>query len=116
MANTFKSVTSGSIGTTLVTVYTCPASTTAIVLGASMANTATNPIGGSIKLAKNGSSAGQDDVFVVKAAPVPAGSSIEVMSGNKLVVQHNGTAGDILRIESSRASSLDATITVLEDV
>ena len=65
MANTFKSVTSGSIGTTLVTVYTCPASTTAIVLGASMANTATNPIGGSIKLAKNGSSAGQDDVFVV---------------------------------------------------
>ena len=62
MANTFKSVTSGSIGTTLVTVYTCPASTTAIVLGASMANTATNPIGGSINLAKNGSSAGQDDV------------------------------------------------------
>ena len=37
MANTFKSVTSGSIGTTLTGVYTCPSSTTSIVLGASMA-------------------------------------------------------------------------------
>ena len=53
MANTFKSVTSGSIGTGLTDVYTCPGSTTTIVLGASMSNTTTNPIGGSIKLAKN---------------------------------------------------------------
>ena len=51
MANTFKSVTSGSIGTGLTDVYTCPASTTAIILGASMANTDNNAIGGSIKLA-----------------------------------------------------------------
>ena len=50
MANTFKSYTSGSIGTTLVDVYTCPTSTTTIILGASIANTDTNPIGGSIKL------------------------------------------------------------------
>ena len=48
MANTFKSVTSGSIGTTLTGVYTCPSSTTSIVLGASMANTHSSPIGGSI--------------------------------------------------------------------
>ena len=54
MANTFKSVTSGSIGTTLTGVYTCPSSTTSIVLGASMANTHSSPIGGSIKLKKDG--------------------------------------------------------------
>ena len=53
MANTFKSITSGSIGTTLTNVYTCPDSTTSIILGASMANTDNNPIGGSIKLAKS---------------------------------------------------------------
>ena len=64
MANTFKSVTSGSIGTTLTGVYTCPSSTTSIVLGASMANTHSSPIGGSIKLKKDGTSAGEDDVFV----------------------------------------------------
>ena len=38
MANTFKSTTSGSIGTTLTNVYTCPGSTTTIILGASLAN------------------------------------------------------------------------------
>ena len=38
MANTFKSVATGSIGTSLRDTYTCPSSTTAIVLGASMAN------------------------------------------------------------------------------
>ena len=59
---------------------------------------------------------GSSDVYIVKNATIPAGSSLEVMAGNKLVVQHNGTAGDVLRVESSRASSLDATITVLEDV
>ena len=90
MANTFKSFTSGSIGTTLVNLYTCPASTTTIVLGASIANTHTNPIGGSIKLAKSGSIL--DDVFIVKQAPVPVGSTVEVMSGN---IHSNPIGGSI---------------------
>ena len=110
MANTFKSFTSGSIGTTTTNVYTCPSSTTAIILGASLANIDSSAIGGSIKLAKNGSSAGQDDVFVVKAAPVPAGSSIEVMSGNKVVMEES----DVLQFQSDTASSLDSIVSVLE--
>ena len=104
MANTFKSVTSGSIGTTLTGVYTCPSSTTSIVLGASMANTHSSPIGGSIKLKKDGTSAGQDDVFVVKAAPV------EVMAGNKVGLQ----ASDILQFQSDTATSLDVVVSILE--
>ena len=59
---------------------------------------------------------GSNDVYIVKDATIPAGSSLEVMSGNKLVVQNDGSNADVLRVESSRASSLDATITVLEDV
>ena len=107
MANTFKSVTSGSIGTTLTNVYTCPDDTTTIILGAGMANTEGNPIGGSIKLA---SGLGADDVFVVKQAPVPVGSTVEVMSGNKVVLQE----ADVLQFQSDTASSLDATISLLE--
>ena len=56
------------------------------------------------------------DTYIVKGASIPAGSSLEVMAGNKLVLQHNGTAGDVLRITSGTASALDATISVLEDV
>ena len=110
MANTFKSVTSGSIGTVLTNLYTCPASTTAIILGASQANTDNNAIGGSIKLAKSGSSAGADDVFIVKAAPVPAGGTVEVMSGNKVVLQEV----DVLQFQSDTAGSLDAILSLLE--
>jgi|TARA_Y100001963_G_scaffold15282_1_gene19017 hypothetical protein len=110
MANTFKSVTSGSIGTVLTNVYSCPASTTTIILGAAMANTDNNPIGGSIKLAKSGSSEGADNVFIVKAAPVPAGSTVEVMSGNKVVLQEE----DILQFQSDTAGSLDAVVSMLE--
>ena len=107
MANTFKSYTSGSIGTTLVDVYTCPTSTITIILGASIANTDTNPIGGSIKLAKSGS---LDDVFIVKQAPVPVGSTVEVMSGNKVVLE----ACDKLQMQSDTASSLDTIVSLLE--
>ena len=107
MANTFKSVTSGSIGTTLTGVYTCPGSTTSIVLGASMANTHSSPIGGSIKINK---ATGNDDVFVVKQAPVPVGSSVEVMGGNKIVLN----AGDALEAQSDTASSLDIIVSSLE--
>tara|TARA_B100000780_G_scaffold261637_1_gene214224 strand:+ start:133 stop:462 length:330 start_codon:yes stop_codon:yes gene_type:complete len=107
MANTFKSITSGSIGTTLVDVYTCPVSTTTIILGASIANIDNNPIGGSIKLAKSGSG---DDVFIVKQAPVPVGSTVEVMSGNKVVLE----ASDTLQFQSDTAGSMDTIVSLLE--
>jgi hypothetical protein len=38
------------------------------------------------------------------------------MSGNKIVAMNDGTTGDVLRVSSSAGTSLDATITVLEDV
>jgi hypothetical protein len=110
MANTFKSVTSGSVGTALTDIYTCPSSTTAIVLGTSMANITTNPVAGSIKLAKNGSGAGVDDVFIVKSAPVPVGSTVEVMSGNKVILQD----ADILQFQSDTAGSMDTIVSLLE--
>ena len=64
----------------------------------------------SIKLKKDGTSAGQDDVFVVKAAPVPVGSSVEVMAGNKVVLQ----ASDVLQFQSDTATSLDVVVSILE--
>jgi len=38
MANTFKSYTSGSIGTTLTGVYTVGSATSSIILGCSISN------------------------------------------------------------------------------
>ena len=59
---------------------------------------------------------GSNDVYIVKDATIPAGASLEVMSGNKIVVMNNGTTGDVIRVSSGTATAIDATVTVLEDV
>ena len=59
---------------------------------------------------------GSNDVFIVKNATIPAGSSLEVMSGNKLVLQNDGSNGDNLEALASAASAVDITVSVLEDV
>ena len=55
-------------------------------------------------------------MHIVKNASIPAGSSLEVMAGNKLVLQNSGSAGDVLRVSASASNSADALVSVLEDV
>ena len=122
MANDFKRFAKPNVGTSTGAsadaVYTVPAGSgssalESIVIGITLANKHTSGITASVFLDNED---GSNDVYIVKDATIPAGSSLEVMSGNKLVVQNDGSNADVLRVESSRASSLDATITVLEDV
>ena len=122
MANDFKRFAKPNVGTSTGAsadaVYTVPAGAgstalESIVIGITLANKHTSGITASVFLDNED---GTNDVYIVKGASIPAGSSLEVMSGNKLVVQNDGSNADVLRVESSRASSLDATITVLEDV
>ena len=121
MANDFKRFTSASIGTTAgasaTAVYTVPSSSSvameSIVIGITLANKSNAGITASVFL---DNFSGSNDVYIVKDATIPSGASLEVMSGNKLVLQGNGTANDALRISSSAASALDETVSVLEDV
>lgn len=122
MANDFKRFAKPSVGTSTGAsadaVYTVPAGAgstalESIIIGITLANKTSTGVTASVFLDNED---GSNDVYIVKDATIPAGSSLEVMSGNKLVVQNDGSNADVLRVESSRASSLDATITVLEDV
>ena len=38
------------------------------------------------------------------------------MSGNKLVLQNSGSAGDVLRVSAGTTSACDVIVSVLEDV
>ena len=120
MANDFKRFTSSGLGTTTgataTAVYTVPSSGSAmesIVIGITLANKSSSGITADVFLDNYD---GSNDVYIVKDATIPAGASLEVMSGNKLVLQGDGTTNDALRISASAASSLDATVSVLEDV
>ena len=55
-------------------------------------------------------------MFIVKNATIPAGSSLEIMSGNKLVLMNDGSNADNLEALASAASLVDITVSVLEDV
>jgi len=122
MANDFKRFTKPDVGTSTGAsadaVYTVPAGSgssalESIVIGITLANKATTGITADVFLDNYD---GSNDVYIVKGASIPAGSSLEIMSGNKIVVQNDGTTGDVIRVSSSAATSLDATVTVLEDV
>ena len=120
MANDFKRFTVPSVntsaGASASAVYTVPSSGSAmesIVIGITLANKTTSGVTASVFLDNYD---GSNDVYIVKDATIPAGSSLEVMSGNKIVVQNDGSTGDVIRVSSGTATAIDATVTVLEDV
>ena len=118
MANDFKRFCVPSVGTSLTTLYGVPAGASSaalesIVIGITMANKTSTGVVASIFIDNED---GTNDVFIVKDASIPAGASLEVMAGNKLVLQNDGTNGDNLEATCSVANSLDITVSVLEDV
>ena len=118
MANDFKRFCKPDVGTSNTTLYTVPAGAGSselanIVIGITMANKSTSGITASIFIDNED---GSNDVFIVKDATIPAGTSLEVMAGNKLVLQNDGSNADVLEGIASATSSLDVTVSVLEDV
>jgi len=106
MANTFKLKTKASVGVTTENVYVVPAATTTTVIGITLANVS----GSSINVGVGVTRVSEDDVKILKTVPIPQGSSLEVMSGNKLVLETT----DTLTAISDVASSLDVSVSLLE--
>ena len=109
MANTFKTKTfdgSSTNADTLMSVYTVPSSTTTIVLGLTLANLTSNTIEVTVTYTNNDG----DNVNITKLAQIPGKASLEIMSGNKYVME----TSDILKVKSSAANSLDTTLSIME--
>ena len=121
MANDFKRFTVPSVntsaGASASAVYTVPSTGSvameSIVIGITLSNKSASGVTASVFLDNYD---GSNDVYIVKDATIPAGSSLEVMSGNKIVLQGDGTTNDAIRVSASASASVDATVSVLEDV
>ena len=118
MANDFKRVCTPNVSNSSnSTIYAVPnnggAAVESIVIGITAANKTSSGVTVDIFIDNED---GSNDVFIVKGASIPAGASLEVMSGNKLVLQNDGTNGDNLEALASAANSIDVTVSVLEDV
>jgi len=119
MANTFKAVTfaaePASAGTPYV-MYTVASSTTTVVLGLVLANINTTAVTAEVELVSTTSNrGGANDVangtsFLVKDAPIPVGSSLELLTGGKVILE----TGDVLRVDCSVADKLSGTLSIME--
>ena len=111
MANTFKvdtksSVVTDAISSTNCNVLSVGSTATVILLSVLISN-------------KTGSSANADvymvtstgdDVYLIRNAPVPAGSSLEIISGNKVIME----GSDVLRVRADTSTALDVAVSYLE--
>ena len=100
MPNVLTNYTSASVGTSPVTLYTVPASTTGTIVGLQVANTTASQVDVDVQVA---------GVYLVKGAPIPANSALSLLDG-KLVVKTTET----VVVTSNAATSVDAILSVLE--
>ena len=117
MANTFKVVTFAAqpnAAGTPYTVYTTPSSTTTVILGLVLANIHTSQVTAEVEIVSDTSGGGRaatnGTASVIKDAPIPVGSSLELLAGNKVILETT----DAIRVDCSVADKLSGTLSIME--
>tara|TARA_B100000212_G_scaffold328200_1_gene292238 strand:- start:1012 stop:1338 length:327 start_codon:yes stop_codon:yes gene_type:complete len=106
MAQNFRRYTSNAVSTTPTTIFTADSNDT--IIGISIANVASTQVNATVTI-----TVGSDDISIVNSAPIPVGSSLQVLDGGaKLVMQ----SGDILKVTSSVASGLDVWVSAVDAI
>ena len=119
MANTFKVVTfaaePASAGTAY-TMYTVAGSTTTVILGLVLSNIHTSAVTVEVELhSDTANRGGANNVtygisYLVKDVTIPAGSSLELLSGGKVVMETT----DVLKIDCSVTDKVSGTLSIME--
>ena len=106
MAQNFRRYTSNTVGTGATAVFS-PNSYDAVV-GISLSNVLTTAITVDCYIYD-----GSNNIYLVKDAPIPTGSSLQVLDGGaKFIVQNL----DVLYVKSSDASSVDVWISAVDAI
>lgn len=111
MAETFKSARLKNVGVTATQVYTPPATMKSILIELDVANVSTEAVLCSVFYSTSGTSEG-NRTYIVKQAVIPANDTLQVISGQKIVID----VGHLIGVESSAATSIDVIASILEDV
>ena len=107
MANTFKLKTKANVGVATVGIYTATSPVTAtVIIGVTLANVS----GSSINVGVGITRPSADNISLMKDVPLPQGSSIEFMAGNKIVLEQSDTITAISDVNNS----LDVSLTIME--
>jgi len=119
MANTFKTITfaaePASAGTPYK-MYTVAGSTTTVVLGLILTNIHSSAVTVEVELVSDTANRGgannvtNTTSFLVKDVSIPAGSSLELLSGGKVILE---TTDEIL-VDCSVTDKISGTLSIME--
>ena len=113
MANTFKVVTKAGV-TSADVIYTVAGSTTTVILGLIIGNTTSSSVNATVTLGTdtaNRAGANNEtnqDVELLTTTPIRGNSSLELLSGNKVVMETT----DTLSVTGSGA--VDVVLSIME--
>tara|TARA_B000000557_G_scaffold75529_1_gene60222 strand:+ start:23 stop:358 length:336 start_codon:yes stop_codon:yes gene_type:complete len=109
MANTFKNAFAANISnSSFVDLYTVPSATTTIILGLTLCNKTASAVTATVQF--QDTSASNADFQVIDTVSIPARTSLELLSGQKYVLETT----DVLRVKAGTGSALDATLGIME--
>jgi hypothetical protein len=113
MANNFKNAGASGVSTSSgspTTIYTSNNGTAvnSILIELDVANTGTSAVAASVLLYDTSATT---SYHIVKDAPIPAGSTMKVVSGQKIVLNDD----DEIRVYAT-AATVDVVASILEDV
>ncbi len=109
MANTFKNAFAANVSnSSYVDLYTVPSSTTTIILGLALCNKTASAV--NITVQMQDTSASNADFQVLDTVSIPARTTLEVLAGQKYVLETT----DVLRVKAGTGSAIDATLGFME--
>jgi len=106
MAQDFERSIVRNVGTGATTVRT--ANSDDALVGINIANVTTTQILMDVFI-----NDGSNDYYLVKDAPIPVGSALQVLDGGAKVVMQNN---DVLKVQSNTASSADVWVSVVDAI
>ena len=109
MAQDFERTITKDIDASLVDIRATSNSDDAIV-GLRLANTTTSTINADVAITDN---SGTVQAYLIKNAPIPSGSSLEIIDGGaKIVLQ----SGDKLQAKSDATNSMDVVVSAVDTI
>ena len=106
MAQDFERYGDQDVGTSAVAIHT--SNSDDAIIGINLANVHTSQILVSVYITVSSA-----DYYIIKNAPIPTGSTLQVLDGGARITL---VSGDALKVVSNTASSLDAWISVVDAI
>ncbi len=106
MAQDFERNIARNVGTSASTLRT--ANSDDALVGINVANTTTSQINVDVFI-----NDGANDYYIVKTAPIPAGSALQLLDGGAKIVMQSS---DVLKVQSDTASSADVWVSVVDSI